>query len=317
MTTPLSSAEALNERVPGELVASSKGRPWREVLAQIFVRRKVQDSLIIPAVPEPLLVWVVSGAARVEERVLDGEWLASEVRQGDFFLTASPQPCELRWEAQGEEPFRVLHLYLGLPLMQRAAEDVNGPSAAPPRLREVSGGRDDIVSGILGALRDELLRRQGSSALLVHGLVQALAVHLVRAYAGTPMSTAGSHGGMAAFKLHRALASMQSRLDADFNLGRLAREAKMSDAHFSRAFKKSTGFSPQRYFIRLRMERARRLLRETDTPVIDIGLDVGYSSPSHFAQAFRKEVGVLPSHYRDTRTSHQDTDKEVKTTSDR
>jgi len=91
MTSPLSSAEALDESVPGELVASSKGRPWKDVLAQVFIRRPVQESLIIPAVPEPLIVWVVAGAARVEERELGGEWLANEVRQGDFFLTASPR----------------------------------------------------------------------------------------------------------------------------------------------------------------------------------------------------------------------------------
>ncbi len=48
----------------------------------------------------------------------------------------------------------------------------------------------------------------------------------------------------------------------------------------------------------MRIERARRLLRDTTKPVIEIGLDVGYTSPSHFAQVFRREVGVAPSEYR-------------------
>ena len=42
----------------------------------------------------------------------------------------------------------------------------------------------------------------------------------------------------------------------------------------------------------------RQLLRETDTTMLKVGLEVGYSSPSHFAQIFRREVGVTPSHYR-------------------
>lgn len=67
-----SSAEALDERVPGELLASSKGRPWKDLLVQVFLRRPVQESLIIPAVPEPLIVWVLSGSAVVEERELGG-----------------------------------------------------------------------------------------------------------------------------------------------------------------------------------------------------------------------------------------------------
>jgi AraC family transcriptional regulator len=46
------------------------------------------------------------------------------------------------------------------------------------------------------------------------------------------------------------------------------------------------------------MAEARRLLRETDRGIIEIGLDIGYSSPSHFAKVFRKAVGVTPSEYR-------------------
>lgn len=298
MTTPLSTAEALDERVPGELIASSKGRPWKDVLAQVFVRRPVQESLIIPAVPEPLIVWVVSGAARVEERELGGEWLANDARQGDFFLTTSPRPCELRWETLGAAPFQVLHLYLGLPLMQRAAADVMGPDAQALQLREVSGGSDSSLSALLVLLHEELVQRRVPSTMLVQGLASSLAVHLVRTYASESHSRAAPHGGLPAFKIHRTMSAMQGRLDQDLDLGRLAREAGLSDAHFSRAFKKSTGFTPSQYLTRLRMEQARRLLRESTRPVIEIGLDVGYASPSHFAQVFRREVGVLPSEYR-------------------
>jgi len=41
-----------------------------------------------------------------------------------------------------------------------------------------------------------------------------------------------------------------------------------------------------------------KLLRETNRSVIEIGLDVGYTSPSHFAQIFRREVGISPTEYR-------------------
>ena len=83
-----------------------------------------------------------------------------------------------------------------------------------------------------------------------------------------------------------------------FSLIRLAREAGMSEFHFSRAFKRTTGLTPSQYFIDLRLEKARRLLRETNRSAIEIGLDVGYTSPSHFARIFRREVGISPSEYR-------------------
>jgi AraC family transcriptional regulator len=295
----LSTAEALDERVPGELVATSKGTPWRDLFVQVFTRRPVQDCLLIPAVPEPLIVWVVSGTALVEERQLGGEWMANEVRGGDFFLQTSSQPCELRWRTLTSEPFKVMHVYLGLPLIRRAAIDVRGPDAKAVSLREISGGTDSIITTQLGILRDELVDRRAPSTMLVQGLASSLAVHLVRAYSSEePVSP---HGGLPAFKMHRALTAMQSRIDQELDLSRLAREVQLSDSHFSRSFKKSTGLSPSQYLTRLRIDRARRLLRETEMPIVEVGLEVGYASPSHFAQVFRKEVGVLPSDYRTVR----------------
>lgn len=94
--------------------------------AQIFVRRPVPESLAVPAVAEPLIVWVISGAARVEERTLGGECKASEVHPGDFFLTTAVMPGELRWKTLEPGPFRVMHTYLGLPLMRRATADAVG-----------------------------------------------------------------------------------------------------------------------------------------------------------------------------------------------
>jgi AraC family transcriptional regulator len=91
---------------------------------------------------------------------------------------------------------------------------------------------------------------------------------------------------------------LRPRFAKGIELDRLARAADISAFHFSRQFKKATGFSPSQYFIRMRMSKARLLLRETSQRVIDVGLAVGYSSPSHFAHVFRREVGVSPTDYR-------------------
>src|SRR5258705_12775431 len=89
------SAEALAQRVPGKLIAASSGRSWKDLLVQIFSRHQVQETIIVPAVPEPLIVWILSGTAVVEERELGGKWQANRVTPGDFFLTPSPGPYEL------------------------------------------------------------------------------------------------------------------------------------------------------------------------------------------------------------------------------
>lgn len=296
--TERTSAEALEEHLPGTVIASGNGRAFREVLVQLIVRRQGQEGVIVPAVPEPLVVWIVSGAAVVEERELGGEWLANRVEAGDFFLTNSATPFELRWKAEAGVPFVVMHTYLGLTLLERACRDVLGIRASSVRLREISGERDEVLSMLLDQLRRELVAGKNQSAMFVQGIAQCLAVHVVRSYADASSSKRSRRGGLPAYKLQKVSTLLESTLAQEFSLARVARVAGLSEFHFSRAFKQSTGYSPSAYFIRMRIDRARRLLRETSRSVIDIGADVGYSSPSHFAQVFRRETGVTPSEYR-------------------
>jgi AraC family transcriptional regulator len=94
---------------------------------------------------------------------------------------------------------------------------------------------------------------------------------------------------------------MAEHMAEDFNLDQLAAQAGVSKFYFTRLFKNAMGVSPSRYLLTLRMDEARRLLRETKRSVVDIALDVGYANPSHFARFFRRETGLSPSDYRQQR----------------
>jgi hypothetical protein len=122
MTTPEStSAEAFNQYLRGRLIAASNG--WKNLLVRTYSEPRVEESVVYPAVAEPRIVRILSGAAEVEERELGGPWLKTRVEAGDFFLTASQSPYEVRWRAIGPEPFETMHLYLGLPVFNRAIEE--------------------------------------------------------------------------------------------------------------------------------------------------------------------------------------------------
>jgi AraC family transcriptional regulator len=295
ITTPEStSAEAFDQYLRGSLIATSKG--WKNLLVRIYSEPRVEESVTYPAVAEPRIVRILSGAAAVEERELGGQWLKTRVAEGDFFLTASQSPFEVRWRAIGPEPFKTMHLYLGLPIFNRAIEEAFQTDQGATHLRDLSGFKDNFLSALLEGLHKELLSRYRGSSLFVEGIAQSLAMHLVRTYAEE--TTQEYKGGLPEFRLRKIRELMVAHLEDEFSLIRLAREADLSKFHFSRAFKRTTGLTPSQYFIHLRLEKARRLLRETDRSVIEIGFDVGYTNPSHFARIFRREVGISPSEYR-------------------
>jgi AraC family transcriptional regulator len=290
------SALGLQHHIAGRMLVSGDGPAWNDLYVQIYSRLNKQERFLVPAVAEPLVVWVVSGEALVEERDLDGDWVANAVAVGDFFLTRSATPYEMRWSAIGDTPFQVMHLYLSVALFERVAFDVLG-RAAPPALRDVSGGKDKALSHLLALIHLELATKEKGSQLFVEGLAQSLTVHLIRNY--TVDKAAGDpQNALPGCKLRRAMAHLEEHLAEPFQLTGLAATVGMSAFHFSRLFKKATGLSPSRYFIRQRIIRAQLLLQETDRSIIEIGMSVGYSSPSHFAQVFRRETGLPPSHYR-------------------
>jgi len=79
----------------------------------------------------------------------------------------------------------------------------------------------------------------------------------------------------------------------------LARSVSLSRAHFIRSFREVFGETPHRYLQRRRLERAMALLRETDRPVTDICLDVGFTSLGTFSRTFREVLGESPRAYRE------------------
>jgi AraC family transcriptional regulator len=292
------SPAALARYFPDSLLSEGRGVDWGNITVQFISHQPSQHAVLVPAMAEPLLVWVVSGAASVDEREGDGEWISSSASRGDFFLTHSPTPYEMRWEARSDEPFVVMHVYLDLSLYRHAMTEVFGTADDTVRLSDVSGQQDETISHLLEMIRSELGRSSNPSAMYVDGIAQALAIHVVRSYGRKGEGPYQRHGALPAFRLRQAIRFMESGLTGRFDLSALAGEVGLSPFHFSRVFRQSTGCTPLAYFTRMKIAEAQRLLRETNKGIIEVALDLGYSSPSHFAQVFRRLTGVSPSDYR-------------------
>lgn len=291
------SAEAFEGYVGGKCLFESGGEAWRDIKACLFALPPIVDTLHLPSVSEPSLAWTTSGEVDFQEREGEKPWITHRIKKGSFFLTSGGAPYDVRWRAVTSEPFESMTMFIELPVLQRALEEVFGVDAAYVRLRDISAFTDDALNSLVELVRDELIRPQ-ASALFVQALAQAIAVHLARNYGVTDEESRSGSPSLPGYKLRQIADWMTEHVTEEFSLDRLAAQAGLSKFHFQRLFKSAMGVTPSRYHINLRMNLARQLLRETKKSVVDVALEVGYADPSHFAKLFRRETGLSPSDYR-------------------
>lgn len=96
------------------------------------------------------------------------------------------------------------------------------------------------------------------------------------------------------WRCRRAQDLMLERLDGKLSIEELAANIGLSASHFVRAFKATTGQSPHQWMAEKRIERAKQLLRESERPLTEIAVSLGYASASHFSSAFRAATGSTP-----------------------
>ncbi|MBF2005813.1 MAG: helix-turn-helix transcriptional regulator [Chlorogloeopsis fritschii C42_A2020_084] len=290
---------AFEEYTSSSPVLSSVHADWQNLLLRTYIEPASLDYLLVPAVPDPYIVLQVAGTTTVSLREEGESWSTVQVHPGElFFTTGGGNPYEVRWRSESDELIETVHLHLNHQFLARTGEQVAEINPSRIELLERSGIRDPFVEQICSMLKQELEQQEIGSKLYADSAAQLLAVHLLRHHCTIEHQVKEYQGGLPQNRLCRVTDYIQAHLETTISLDDLAQQAGMSSYHFARLFKQSTGESPNQYVVRLRIETAQRLLRETNLGVLDVALSVGYNSPSHLATQFKRLVGVTPSAYR-------------------
>ncbi|MGB6214308.1 helix-turn-helix domain-containing protein [Pseudomonas mandelii] len=101
-------------------------------------------------------------------------------------------------------------------------------------------------------------------------------------------------GGLTPWREELAKQLILERLGETVEVTELARACALSRSHFSRAFKCSTGLSPQDWIRHQRIARAKQLIQNTDMTLTQISLECGFCDQAHFCHIFTRSEGINP-----------------------
>lgn len=104
--------------------------------------------------------------------------------------------------------------------------------------------------------------------------------------------------GLGQPKLIEAVSLMEANLEEPLALDELARYVHVSRRQLERLFKQYLNCAPTRYYLKLRLTRARQFLLQTTMPIAAVTLACGFVSAPHFSKCYRDLFGIPPSHER-------------------
>ncbi|MEX0283282.1 MAG: GlxA family transcriptional regulator [Paracoccaceae bacterium] len=133
-----------------------------------------------------------------------------------------------------------------------------------------------------------------------HGYDLAVAVADQMVYSAVRNATAEqrvslqSRNGMRNKHLAKAVEIMRTSLEAPVSPALIAEEVGISTRQLERLFGKHLNASPKKYYMEMRLDRARQLLLQTESSVTEVALACGFENPGHFSRVYRAAFGVTP-----------------------
>lgn len=228
------------------------------------------------------LSFQLSQSLNLELRTTDALWNGRTFR-GDVKVML---PGERR-TFRHKKPARFAHVTIPEPLLTNLGGNVG-------RLRPHAILSDAPLRHLMEAWVYEARAGDPPSSLFAQGALQAMLARLA-ALNGKRESLPSHRMPAPLFK--RALELIEAGLGEDLSVTTLARACGLSASHFTALFKATAGEPPHRYQTRRRVERAKELLLNGESPAL-AAVAVGFCDQSHLARHMRRLTGFTPSHWR-------------------
>ncbi|WP_239483011.1 AraC family transcriptional regulator [Paraburkholderia sp. C35] len=278
--------EILSAR-PQQPIATTRGRGWKGVTVDLH-RPYFNCAETYAGLDHHLIGYCPSGTAKlIQTRA--GATHKTIITAGASYIM--PAGYDSTWEGDSGMSAR---LRVPTALVDAAAEQL-GRRKAEVEIRNVFLMRDTVIERFAQMLLVELDRQvHPVQTLIVDSISTALVAHLLRSYNEHEPVECAAEGLLSGLEIARLTEFIEDNLDRTISLEDLASIVHVSRFHFSRLFKRSTGGTAIGFVEQCRIRRAQALITDTDLPLSQIALMVGFVDQSHFTRRFHRHVGCTP-----------------------
>ena len=236
----------------------------------------------------------LSGVLTTNKVSATGKIISTKGSSGNLCITPAGQSISAVWEKRLDNMLIAIE-----PEMINRAAIENGFSNRF-EFAEVCKASDPLIQQLGLTLVAESDSDSPSGRLFVDSAIQTLTLHLLAHYGTSKRAIQNLVGGLSGYKLRRVKEFINENLEEDLSLAEISSVAGLSQFHFARAFRKSTGLTPQQYLMQQRIERAKELLLKNDLPLVEVSLRTGFKNQSHFTSLFRKFTRLTPKVWRES-----------------
>ncbi|MWV27770.1 helix-turn-helix domain-containing protein [Aurantiacibacter rhizosphaerae] len=263
------------------LVASSRALNWEGMKLEVGVSRGLDvEDLVVDG---HYLVLNLGEETIELETKRDDEWVSASLPPKSFWINTEGHPFSLRHSS---------HTYFATCLIDGGYLDNRvGHHCA---LQNVCGASDRLLASLMEAMIACLFEQQADektrqlSNEIIGNFLDALAMRF-----GKRVGACVNKGGIAPSQLRALKSWAESRLDQSLSVADMAARVELSSAHFSREFKRSTGTTPWRFIIDLRLKKARHAIY-SGYSVGEAAAVAGFSDQAHLTRAFKQSYGLPP-----------------------
>jgi AraC-like DNA-binding protein len=253
------------------------------------------------------LVAGMSSGWFVEDVVTDGHYVGINLSEEPLHLqvggpdgwTSVVMPPGSLWINSDGQPFSICvqrpSFWAGARIERQLLDGVVGHHCD---LNPGFGVIDDLLRDVFRALirqgePDNM--RADHEGTLARSLIRAFVLALGKRH-GRAVTEPVTKSGLTRYQLSVLSEWIEANLEKPFSVEDLAALVGLTPAHFSRAFKRSTGSAPWQRVMHLRLQRAAALLRDGE-PISSIAHRCGFSDQAHLTRTFRQHFGVTPREY--------------------